>query len=97
MKTLCVLMILANLGNIITAFTMFGQDVGVFLKVLLGADLIIAGGIIYFLGKWMLNDNSAGRDGLVKGLMANIAQQLFFGILAILGSIYAADVAIATA
>ena len=74
MKALCGGMVLANLSNLIGAIRVFGWKVPTALKVLVGLDLVCAGAVVFFLFKWLLNDNKSGRGSLVWGLFLNIFQ-----------------------
>ena len=81
MKALCGTMILVNILNIVSIINVFTWKTHVALKVLAGLDLGVALLICYFLFKWLLNDNKAGRKSLVTGLIFNIVQQICFGII----------------
>ena len=72
MKILTALMILTNVVALIKGFAMFNWTIPAWIKVFIGLDFAVIGGVCFLLGKWFLNDNKAGRDSLCKGLFINI-------------------------
>ena len=85
MKLLTGVMILSNVFALIKGFVMFGWAIPVWIKVLVGLDFVVIGGLCFLLGRWFINDNKAGRESLCKGLMINIVQTAVQGLLVILG------------
>ena len=84
MKVLSGLMILGNTVALIRGFGIFFWNVPVWLKVAFGLDFVLIGAIVFFLAKWFLNDNSAGRAGMVFGLFLNIIQNAIQGLLVVM-------------
>ena len=86
MKALTGLMILFNFVALVTGFRIFTWSVPAWIKVVFGLDFVLIGGIVWLLTKWFLNDNKAGREAMVQGLMLNIIQTALQGLLVVMAT-----------
>ena len=86
MKILTGVMILTCVLQVIGLITSMAKGMGWFLVILALADIVFCFGVIYFLGMWFKENSRKSRQGLVNGLMVNIAQNLFGGIVLIIAA-----------